>query len=106
VNALVERIVKSDEPSVRLNVRVRVLGEDPDGRSIRALQGKLAANPRVRLLLSERTEDGHGPRQALRPMAQRRGLAYNAGLAALRKNIGTAKGAIPCLQPSWKALAT
>jgi hypothetical protein len=45
------RLLSSREPSIRLNARLRVLGEDPESRSIRALREEVRSAPRTRALL-------------------------------------------------------
>ncbi|HUT58308.1 MAG TPA: hypothetical protein VNA25_10715 [Phycisphaerae bacterium] len=61
---VIDRLLKSEEPSVRYKVRVGVLGEAPQSRAVRRLQGQIRRSPRVRSLLSERTADGRTPRGA------------------------------------------
>lgn len=56
---VVDRLLRSDEPSIRWKVRVHALGEDPHSRAVRRLQGEIRRSPRVRRLL-----DGHA---SLRP---------------------------------------
>lgn len=62
MNAVVERLLKSDEPCIRYRIRTGVLGEDPDSRAMRCLRRDIAASPRVQALLSERTPNGTIPR--------------------------------------------
>jgi hypothetical protein len=60
----IEKLLSSDEPSIRWKVRVKVRGEDPSCDSIRELQEQIRTSPRVEVLLSERGPDGsipHGP---------------------------------------------
>lgn len=52
---VVDRLLGSDEPSIRYLVRTRVLGEDADAEEVRRSE-------RVRTLLSERGRDGKIPR--------------------------------------------
>ena len=59
--SIVDRLLASDEPSVRWKVRVKVLGEDPRSDSIRRLQEEISSSPRVKSLLSERTAEGKIP---------------------------------------------
>lgn len=54
VAAIVDRLLASDEPSIRWRVRVHVLGEDPRARPMRALREEIRRSPRVRRLV-----DGH-----------------------------------------------
>ena len=55
---LIDRLAKSDEPSVRWKVRIGVLDEDPGSRSIRRLQNEIRDGARVRSLLARRDADG------------------------------------------------
>src|SRR5436309_1863610 len=49
---LVERLLASDEPSIRWKVRVQVLGEDRASPKIQALERTIRRSPRVRTLLA------------------------------------------------------
>ncbi len=51
---LIDRLLHSDEPSVRWKVMVRVLGEDPHSRKIRDLQQEIRNSPRAKALLAGR----------------------------------------------------
>jgi hypothetical protein len=51
---VVDRLLASDEPSIRWRVRVHVLGEDPLSRPVRRLRDEVRRSARVRRLL-----DGH-----------------------------------------------
>jgi len=51
-------LLKSVEPSVRWKTRVRVLGENPRSRDIRALSEEIRESPRIRALLSLRGRFG------------------------------------------------
>src|SRR5512143_2300860 len=55
---LIDRLAKSDEPSVRWTVRVGVLDEDPGSPSIKHLQRARRDGARVRALLARRDADG------------------------------------------------
>jgi hypothetical protein len=48
---IIDRLLRSDEPSIRWKVRVNVLGEDPASPPMRALQAEVREAPRVRRLL-------------------------------------------------------
>ena len=61
---IVDRLLGSEEPSIRLNVRVGVLGEDPESRGIKQLREEIRESPRVQALLSERQPDGTLPHRA------------------------------------------
>ena len=56
---VVERLLESNEPSVRFLVRTRVLGESGDAEDVRRSE-------RVRILLSERGRDGEIPQHPYR----------------------------------------
>jgi hypothetical protein len=56
------RLLESDEPAVRVKMRVQVMGQDPYSWETILQQREIAASPRVRLLLSERDETGRIPR--------------------------------------------
>ncbi len=58
---IVERNKASDEPSVRFKVLVNVLGRELQSAEIKKLQEEIKSSLRVRLLLSERGEDGKIP---------------------------------------------
>jgi ADP-ribose pyrophosphatase YjhB (NUDIX family) len=45
------RLLASREPSIRLNTRLRVLGEDPESRAVRTLREQVRLAPRTRALL-------------------------------------------------------
>ena len=49
-----ERLLGSEEPSVRLRARLEILGEGPDSKPIGELRDEVRRSQRVRLLLSER----------------------------------------------------
>lgn len=55
---IIERLLDSDEPSVRFNVLLNVLGKNPESAEIRRLQREIKSSPRTKLLLSERGKDG------------------------------------------------
>src|SRR5207253_272871 len=63
--SVIERLLRSPEPSIRWKTRVHVLGEDRDSKAIRELEEKIRTSPRVRALLSRRNELGR-PGTALR----------------------------------------
>ncbi len=54
-------LLESDEPSVRLKTALRVLGKDPESGEMQKLAQEVKGSERVRLLLSERTENGSIP---------------------------------------------
>lgn len=57
-DSVIDALLKSPEPSIRWKTQVHVLGEEPDSKSIRALQGAIRRSPRVRALLSRRDQLG------------------------------------------------
>jgi hypothetical protein len=59
--SIIERLLNSDEPSVRFKVLVNVLGKKPESPEIKKLQKEIKSSSRVRLLLSERGKDGKIP---------------------------------------------
>src|SRR5947199_10831179 len=56
--SVVNRLLGSQEPSIRWKTRVHVLGEDRDSKAIRELEEKIRTSARVRALLSRRNELG------------------------------------------------
>jgi len=58
---IMDKLLNSDEPSVRFKVLVNVLGKASESVEIVKLQERITSSPRVRLLLSERGEDGKIP---------------------------------------------
>jgi hypothetical protein len=59
---LINKLLKSDEPSVRFKVLVNVLDRKVESPGIGRLQQAIKSSPRVRLLLSERERNGKIPR--------------------------------------------
>ncbi len=55
---VVQRLLESEEPSVRFKVRVGVLGENPRSKAIRALREEIRRSPRVRQMLKHRDREG------------------------------------------------
>jgi hypothetical protein len=51
---VIDALLKSEEPSIRWKMRVRVAGEDPNSRKIGALREEIRRSPRVRALLADR----------------------------------------------------
>jgi hypothetical protein len=64
MNTIIDRLLASEEPSVRYKMRVNVLGQDPASESLRQLQSEIKASPRVSLLLAERNSKGRTPYKA------------------------------------------
>jgi len=61
MRSIIDKLVKSDEPSVRFKVLVNVIGKELESVEIIRLQQEIKSCPRVRLLLSERGKDGKIP---------------------------------------------
>ena len=60
-DTIINRLLQSEEPSVRFKVLVNVLGKKLESAEIRKLQKEIKSSPRVKLLLSERGKDGRIP---------------------------------------------
>src|SRR5690349_18371476 len=58
---IVDRLLKSDEPSVRWKVRTEVLREPTNSVSLRRLREQIRQSPRVRALLRDRGPDRRSP---------------------------------------------
>jgi hypothetical protein len=58
---IIDKLLDSDEPSVRFKVLVNVLGKKLESAEIKKLQEEMKSSPRVKLLLSERRKDGKIP---------------------------------------------
>lgn len=61
MDSMIDRLLESDEPSVRFKILVNVLGRETDSAEIAGLQKEIKESPRVKTLLSERGEDGKIP---------------------------------------------
>jgi hypothetical protein len=61
LEAVINRLLCSEEPSIRYKTRVHVLGEADNSPAIRQLQEEIRVSPRVSTLLSERGPDGRLP---------------------------------------------
>ena len=59
--SVINRLLRSVDPSIRYKTRVDLLGESHDSPEIRRLQEQIRVSPRVATLLSERAPDGHLP---------------------------------------------
>ncbi len=55
---VIDRLLASDEPSIRWKTRAHVLGESDTARRVRALRQEIRDSPRVRALLSGRDRAG------------------------------------------------
>jgi hypothetical protein len=60
-NNIIDKLLNSDEPSVRFKILVSVLGKELQSTEIKKLQEEIKSSPRVKLLLSERGKDGKIP---------------------------------------------
>lgn len=60
-NDLINGMLNSDEPSVRFKVLINVLGKKLESAEIKKLQEEIKSSRRVKLLLSERDDDGKIP---------------------------------------------
>jgi hypothetical protein len=58
---IIDRLLSSDEPSIRFKILVNVLGKELESAEIKKLQEEIRSSARVRLLLSERDKDGGIP---------------------------------------------
>ena len=58
MKALIDRLLKSDEPSIRWKIRTQVLGEGVSSRKIKALQEEIRKSQRVQTLLSRKDTKG------------------------------------------------
>jgi len=61
MNNIIDKLLNSDEPSVKFKVLVNVLGKKLESAEIKKLQEEIKSSPRVKLLLSEREKDGKIP---------------------------------------------
>ena len=71
--AVVQRLLASDEPSVRLRILTGVLDCDEDSSEARAARTAVRSSPRAQTLLSERDEQGRISRH---PYAKWRGAHW------------------------------
>ena len=60
MNRIINRLLQSDEPSVRFKILVNVLGHDLESAEIKQLQ-EIKSSPRVAGLLAKRDPNGHIP---------------------------------------------
>jgi len=58
---IIEKLLRSDEPSVKYKVLVNVLGNSNDSVEVNKIQEELKSSQRVKELLSERKDDGTIP---------------------------------------------
>jgi hypothetical protein len=55
---MIERLLNSEEPSIRWKIKVNVLGQDRQSAEIRALENEIRISPRVRALLQKVGDSG------------------------------------------------
>ena len=55
-SAVIDTLLKSDEPSIRWKVMTRVVGEDPESRKVRELREEIRKSPRARALIAGRDQ--------------------------------------------------
>ena len=58
MNLITERLLSSEEPSIRYKIRVGLLSEDPDSEAIQNLRAEIKRSARVQSLLQNRDERG------------------------------------------------
>jgi hypothetical protein len=73
MDAVVDKLLASEEPSVRYRVLVEVVGKGPRSAAVREARAAIKGSPRVRDLLAERDADGRIP---LNPYAKWRGAHW------------------------------
>lgn len=78
-NQLINKLLKSDSPSVRYKICVGVLDEDPQSKAMRSLAREIKRSTLVAALLSERKRDGTIP---CHPYAKWRGAHWVLALLA------------------------
>jgi len=61
IKDIIDKLLSSEEPSVRFKVLVNVLGRKLESAEIKKLQEEIRKSTRVKLLLSERRKDGKIP---------------------------------------------
>jgi len=59
-SALIDRLLRSEEPSIRWKMMVRVCGEDPESRKVRELRDEIRRSPRAKALLSAGEQPASG----------------------------------------------
>jgi len=58
METIIDKLLKSEEPSIKFKVLVNVMGEKPESPKIRRLRAEIKSSSRVRQLLSSRGKDG------------------------------------------------
>ena len=61
IQPILQRLLQSDDPSIRYKLLTQFLGYGEDSIEVRNLQEEIRGSPRVRQLLSERNADGQIP---------------------------------------------
>ncbi|NPV07914.1 MAG: hypothetical protein HPY83_08130 [Anaerolineae bacterium] len=84
--SVIERLLQSDDPAVRVKTQVLVLGADPYSWDSMVKRREIVSSPRVQALLSERDEEGRIPHHPYRKwygahwvLAQLADLGYPPG---------------------------
>jgi hypothetical protein len=94
---VIDKLLHSEEPSIRLRARVEILGESIHSQLNKTLQEEVSRSDRVRLLLSERNKDGtipfhpyakwYGAHWVLASLADLHYPKSDASLAPLREQV-------------------
>jgi hypothetical protein len=61
MTSIIETLLSSTEPSIRLKTRIRLLSEDTRSSRVLRLREEVRTSPRIKALLSERRKDGKIP---------------------------------------------
>src|SRR2546422_3759235 len=61
MDSVLDTLLSSNEPAVRLKAHTQLLSDDPRSSKIQKLREEIRASPRVHALLSERRKDGKIP---------------------------------------------
>jgi hypothetical protein len=78
MQAVIDRLLASEEPSIRLKVRAGVLGEDAASPELHRLRSEIRRSPRARALLASRDDGPLSPGEAERAAEWARSLALEA----------------------------
>jgi hypothetical protein len=108
MDTVLQGLATSDEPSIRYKARAGVLGESPRSPAMQALRAEVAASPRVRALLAERTLEGVIPRPVYQKwmgahwvLTQLADLGYPEGDPQLKPLVDQGVQWALALSPSW-----
>lgn len=61
VKDIIQKLLYSEEPSLRFKLLVNVLGEKSESAEVRKLRNEIKSSPRVKVLFSQRDKDGRIP---------------------------------------------